>query len=202
MARGAYVTDYFHISEVSTEKRTQFTMKKRKNMELEKKQKSHFPLMIVIAGLLIGILLKLFVIDILHVSGTSMVPAIKDKSIVVVNKLAYGIVSPTKGKLFAQWSSPRPDDIVIYLYNNKIVVKRCVAVSSTPLEYSTDPLYTLCVGDKLIPLSESQYKRMKNSDVVPAGYILAVGDNYDVSVDSRTYGFVSEKNILGRVICR
>jgi signal peptidase I len=30
--------------------------------------------------------------------------------------------------------------------------------------------------------------------------ILAIGDNAENSIDSRNYGFVSQKNILGRVI--
>lgn len=160
------------------------------------------PSVIIIIGLCIGILLKLFVIDILHVSGTSMVPVLKDHSVVIVNKLAYGIVQPTGGKLTVQWAKPKQGDVVIYLYDNKIVVKRCVATAGTPLEYSTDPVYTLHVGDKKITLTETQYHRIKDSTAVPQGYILAIGDNYAVSVDSRMYGFVSEKNILGRVLCK
>lgn len=160
------------------------------------------PAAIIIIGLCIGILLKLFVVDILHVSGTSMVPALKDHSVVIVNKLAYGIVQPSGAKLAVQWAKPKQGDVVIYLYDNKIVVKRCVAAAGTPLEYSTDPVYTLHVGDKKITLTESQYHRIKDSTVVPQGYILAIGDNYAVSVDSRMYGFVSEKNILGRVLCK
>ena len=44
--------------------------------------------------------------------------------------------------------------------------------------------------------------RLKDAAQVPDGYILAVGDNYEVSVDSRDYGFVSVKNVLGKVLCK
>ena len=40
----------------------------------------------------------------------------------------------------------------------------------------------------------------QNSAVVPEGYVLAIGDNYSQSIDSRTYGFVPVKNILGKVL--
>ena len=93
-------------------------------------------------------------------------------------------------------------DVVIYLYNNKIVVKRCVACEGQSLEYSSNPIYTVKVGDNEIPLTESQYMRLKDAAQVPEGYILAVGDNYEVSVDSRDYGFVSVKNVLGKVLCK
>lgn len=157
---------------------------------------------ITCCGLLAGLFLKLFVIDVLHVSGRSMEEAIHDGSTLVVNKLAYGIVKPFGQSLLVQWKSPAQNDVVIYLYNNKIVVKRCVATEGQSLEYSTDKLYTLKTGDKNIPLTESQYLRFKDIKCVPEGYILAIGDNYEESVDSREYGFVNKKNVLGKVLCK
>lgn len=157
---------------------------------------------IICLGLFTGLFLKLFVVDILYVSGTSMEPTIKNNSTIIANKLQYGISLPYTEKLFVQWANPKKNDIVIYLYNDKIVVKRCVAVSGELLEYSSNPLYTLRVGEKEIPLTENQYKKISSFSSVPKGYILAIGDNYQDSVDSRTYGFVSVKNILGKVICK
>lgn len=169
------------------------------NSAVSKSNKSF--ILILCAGVFLGFLTKLFVIDVLHVSGTSMEPAIKDGTTLAVNKLAYGIILPYSDKLLVQWAKPKRGDIVIYLYNNKIVVKRCVALSGDLLEYSSDSVYTLYVGGKEIPLTEVQYKNLRNTSEVPDGYILAVGDNYESSVDSRNYGFVSERNILGKVIC-
>ena len=137
-------------------------------------------------GLIAGLFLKLFVIDFLHVSGTSMEGAIKDGS----------------DRLLIQWNRPKVGDIVIYMYNNKIVVKRCAAVSEQSLEYSANSLYNLKIGDKNIPLTKEQYFNLKDCSQVPEGYILAIGDNYEKSVDSRDYGFVSVRNVLGKVICR
>lgn len=147
-------------------------------------------------------MLKLFVVDILHVKGTSMQPSLKDGQTVIVNKLSYGIVKPFSDTLITEWSEPKVNDIVIYLYNNKIVVKRCLAVQDTPLEYSVDSGYTLIVGTTKIPLTDLQYHRMQSSMVVPKGMILAIGDNFAQSIDSRTYGFVPVRNIIGKVVCK
>ncbi|MBQ6782249.1 MAG: signal peptidase I [Treponema sp.] len=157
---------------------------------------------VVCVGLAIGLVLRLFVVDVLHVSGKSMHPAIKDGDTLIVNKLAYGIVIPYGEKLLVQWKEPKAGDIVIYLYNNKIVVKRCVAIGGESLAYSDDTVYTVSVGDTKIPLTESQWRNLRGIDSVPKGYIFAVGDNYEESIDSREYGFVSVRNILGKVICR
>lgn len=133
-----------------------------------------------------------------------MIPALHDGDKIFVNKLAFGIVEPYGEKLLIQWAKPKTGDIVIYLYDDKIVVKRCVAVSGDKLEYSSDSDYNfiLKTNGKEIPLTQSQFENLKNADKVPDGYILAVGDNYAESVDSRTYGFVSVKNVLGKVICK
>ncbi len=164
-------------------------------------KKNHFWL-IVCVGIFIGVVLKLFVVDFLHVSGRSMMPSINDGETIVVNKLAYGIVKPYGESLLVQWAAPKEGDVVIYLYKDKIVVKRCIAVSGDLLEYSANQLYTLKINGNDIPLNEIQYNNLKGSECVPDGYILAVGDNYDESIDSRTYGFVSTKNILGKVLCK
>ncbi len=160
--------------------------------------------LIVCLGLLAGFFLKLFVFEVLTVSGESMSPCLADGDRLFVSKLAYGLCEPYGEKLLVQWKKPERGDIIIYLYNNKIVVKRCVAVSGDELEFSADNEYNhlLKAGDFSIPLNQVQYLNLKDSACVPQGYILAIGDNYEVSVDSRTYGFVSERNILGKVLCK
>lgn len=156
----------------------------------------------IIIGVLLGVSLKFFVIDILHVKGSSMEPTISNGKTIVVNKLAYGIVKPFGDKLLVQWSEPKVNDIVIFLYNNNLVVKRCVATSGTLLEYSSNSGYTLSVGEKNIPLTDIQYHKIKASNSIPKGMILAVGDNYKESIDSRNYGFIPTRNIIGKVICK
>lgn len=151
---------------------------------------------------LIALLTKLFILDIVLVSGTSMMPNIKDGQTIFINKLAYGIVKPFSSSFLTQWKTPKENDIVIYLYNDKMVVKRCVATELTPLEFYQNTEYSMKVNDKIIPLKEEQYQRIKNSSFVPEGMILAIGDNYTESVDSRNYGFVSVKNIIGKVLCK
>ncbi len=175
----------------------------RKNMNSQNLSKSNkHALLIICLGIFAGVLLKLFVIDFLHVSGISMEPAIKDKSVLAVNKLHYGLIKPWSNHLLVKWRKVQPGDAVIYLYNNKIVVKRCAAVSGQLLEYSAKPVYTLKTGDKVIPLTKLQYLNLCTVNQVPEGYILAVGDNYEHSIDSRDYGFVKEINVLGKVLCR
>ncbi|MBQ0040327.1 MAG: signal peptidase I [Treponema sp.] len=150
-------------------------------------------------GICIGIFIKFFVSDFLVVRGSSMEPVLHDGETIMVNKLAYGLTKPFGSSLLLSWSKPKKGEIIAFLYNNHLVVKRCVAVENTLLEYSTESGYTLKIQDKEYPLTELQYNLLKETTFVPSGTVLAIGDNFQHSIDSRTYGFVPVTNILGRV---
>lgn len=154
----------------------------------------------IFSGLIIGIVLKMFVIDFLHISGSSMSPALRNTDTVVVNKLKYGLVVPFKGKFFVQWAEPKKNDVVIFFHDNKIVVKRVKAVSGDSIDFSTDKGYILNVNGQEIPLTIEQYASLKDFQTVPQGFVMVLGDNLAESLDSRDYGFVSVKNITGKII--
>jgi signal peptidase I len=156
----------------------------------------------LLAGLALGICVKMFAADFLRVSGPSMEPGISEGSHIFVLKLRYGLAVPLSSELLIQWSYPKKNDVVIYIYNNKTVVKRCAAVGGDILDYFWDSDYYVRVNGSAYALTEGQYQRLKHSETVPEGMIFAVGDNAGESVDSRHYGFVSVRNILGKVLCK
>lgn len=159
-----------------------------------------FIFLCIALGVAFGIVLKLFVIDILRISGTSMEPTLKNGSKVAVNKLAYGLLKPFRGEFFFQWNRPKTDDIVIYLHDNKIVIKRVIAVGGEKLEFSENSSYTVKINQKEISLTPVQFQRMKNFERIPEDFVFTLGDNQKDSIDSRDYGFVSVRNIMGKII--
>lgn len=148
-----------------------------------------------------GTLVKLFIMDIVHINGTSMEPTVHNGHAVIVNKLAYGIVKPFGSTLLCTWNSPKTGEIIIYMHENRLVIKRCAATSLCPLEYSSDKGYTLRVNTVDYPLTEEQFVTMQAFKTVPENMILAIGDNYTESIDSRTYGFIPVHNVLGKALC-
>ncbi len=159
-----------------------------------------FIFLCIAIGIAAGIIFKLFIIDILHISGTSMEPTLKNGSKVAVNKLSYGLVKPFRGEFFFQWNKPKLNDIVIYLHDNKIVIKRVIAVGGDQLEFSENSSYTVRINQKEISLSQAQFQRMKNFEKIPEDFVFTLGDNQKDSIDSRDYGFVSVRNIMGKII--
>lgn len=156
----------------------------------------------IFLGISIGVLIKVFILDIILINGESMEPNFHAGQIALVNRMAYGLNRPFSDVLMTSWSSPKIGDVVIYMIDDIQVIKRCVAVEGDLLEYSSDSGYNLTVEGRSFPLTEEQFHRMKDFGSVPEGTVMTIGDNHDVSIDSRTYGFVSVKNILGKVICK
>lgn len=156
----------------------------------------------LLSGVCIGILLKIFAVDIVRVSGESMAPALKNGSFICINKLAYGIALPLQSVLLIRWAKPHAGEIITYVHDGKTVVKRCAATEGTVLEFSSGFKYGVTVGEKVYPLTERQYQRIKFDTVVPENTVLAIGDNSGFSVDSRDYGFVPIDGILGRAVLR
>lgn len=154
-------------------------------------------------GIFVALFLKLFCLDFLTISGTSMAPTLKENQTIVINKLAYGLNKPFSSEFLIQWASPKKDDVIIFLHDNKIVVKRAVLLQNEYLEILYNEQYNyyyIQVGQRKIKINGEQKKNLEKCSTVPKGYVFAVGDNDVLSIDSRDYGFVSVKNITGRVI--
>ena len=155
---------------------------------------------LIFFGLLIGLFAKLFVFDFLKISGKSMEPTLSSGNRIIINKVAYGIQNPFTKNYFFTWKSPKKNDIVTFLNDNKIVVKRCVLTEGDSLEILVDSGYYLLINNQQVSLSEFQYLKFAGTKTVPSGYIFDLGDNFLYSVDSRDYGFVSTKSIKGKAI--
>jgi signal peptidase I len=158
------------------------------------------PIFVFFSVVLVALAVKLFVLDVLFVSGPSMSPAISHGTLVAEYRLAWGIPVPFSNAYLVRWGSPQAGDVVIYPINGRYVVKRCLASEGIPLEFSNERGYSVRVGDATIPLDETQYKKMKDAECVPDGMLFALGDNMAESRDSRDYGFVSIDSIRGKAL--
>ena len=96
----------------------------------------------------------------------------------------------------------------MYRKDGHFTVKRCLGISEEPIEFSKklgyNYDYSMKVSGKNIPLTAVQFRNLGGmSDEekvrVPAGYVLALGDNLKESYDSRDYGFVLVDGIYGKV---
>lgn len=148
----------------------------------------------------LALFFKLCIVDCMYVSGPSMAPLLRHGSYILEFKLAWGIPVPFTNTYLLRWGKPKTGDIVIYTWLDRYVIKRIAATENTPLVFTEKSGYSVKIGDRSVPLSESQYAHLRWANAVPQGMIFALGDNLSESRDSRDYGFVSLDSIRGKVL--
>ena len=136
----------------------------------------------------IAVLVANLWLPILQVTGTSMSPTLEEGQILMASK----------GNAF------KTGDVIAFYLNNKILVKRVIAMPGDWVNISDDG--TVYVND--IALDEPYLKEKSLGDCnidlpyqVPESKIFVMGDNRSVSLDSRNtaIGCISEEQVVGKV---
>ncbi len=139
-------------------------------------------------------LIVTFGFQVARVEGLSMAPTLDDQDRLIVNKLVYRI------------SSPRRSDIVMLYYPlnpDKSFVKRVIAEEGDQVRIVDGRVY---VNDVPLPDDYVPEEYRSHDDwgpqVIPEGYYFVMGDHRNNSSDSRHWGMVPKKYIIGKVQVR
>jgi signal peptidase I len=139
-------------------------------------------------------LIVTFCFQVARVDGLSMAPTLQDHDRLIVNKLVYEL------------GEPRPGDIVMLYYPlnpEKMFVKRVIAKEGDTVRIVDGHVY---VND--VPLHDDYVpEEFRSHDdwgptVVQQGYYFVMGDHRNNSSDSRHWGPVPKKYIVGKVKVR
>jgi signal peptidase I len=139
-------------------------------------------------------LIVTFVCQVARVEGQSMAPTLEDQDRLIVNKFAYRI------------GDPRRNDIVMLYYPvnpDKSFVKRIIAEPGDEIHIVDGRVYVndVPVKDDYVPAhyrSHDDYGPVH----VKEGYYFVMGDHRNNSSDSRHWGEVPKKYIIGKVQLR
>ena len=139
-------------------------------------------------------LLITFVGQVARVDGQSMEPTLENQDRLIINKLAYQLHAPQVG------------DIVMLLWPtdpSKTFVKRIVAGPGDTIRSVDGHLYRneIPVTDDYVPISYRMHDTWPPR-TLEQGYYFVMGDHRNNSSDSRDWGQVPVKYILGKVQIR
>lgn len=141
------------------------------------------------------LLIKMFVVDVYGVAGPSMEPTVKDRSTIAGIKY-------DKAYTYAE--------IVLFKRpgRNEIMLGRIVALPGDTVRIEEGLFYLN--GEELIEeyldaetvtvVSESGHVKEGVDISIPANQFFIMGDNRDVSIDSRDWGLVPEENIEAKYL--
>ncbi len=149
--------------------------------------KSTIAILIVVAAA--AVLVATLWMPVLRIYGSSMTPTLQDGQIVVTVKT----------------SSFKQGDIVAFYHGNKLLIKRYIAGSGEWVNIDEDGNVTVN-GEALDEpyITEKAYgeTNIELPYQVPDNRIFVMGDNRDVSIDSRstTVGCIADDQIVGKVV--
>jgi len=139
-------------------------------------------------------LIVTFGFQVARVDGLSMAPTLEDHDRLIVNKLVYEL------------GDPRPGDIVMLYYPinpEKMFVKRVIAKEGDTVRIVDGRVYVndIPLHDEYVP-AEFRSHDDYGPQVVQQGYYFVMGDHRNNSSDSRHWGPVPKKYIVGKVKVR
>ncbi|MEQ1731870.1 MAG: signal peptidase I, partial [Vicinamibacterales bacterium] len=139
-------------------------------------------------------LIVTFGFQVARVEGLSMAPTLADQDRLIVNKFAYRMGAPRRGDIVMLYYPLNPD---------KSFVKRVIAEEGDTVRIVDGRVF---VND--VPMQDDfvspEYRSHDDfgPTVIPEGYYFVMGDHRNNSSDSRHWGFVPKKYIIGKVQLR
>lgn len=145
-----------------------------------KKLKELMPYIIIVVVVL---LVRSFIVTPGLVNGSSMEPTLYNNELVLINKIGLN-------KGIDRY------DIVVVKYENSTIIKRVIGLPYETVEYIDDTLYI--DGEIVNTKVDFEYTKDFKLTAGKNEYIV-LGDNRNISKDSRIIGPVKERDIIGKV---
>lgn len=139
----------------------------------------------------VAVLIATLWLPVLQIYGHSMTPTLEDGEILFSVKT----------------SDFEPGDIISFYYNNKILVKRVIALPGEWVNMDEDG--TVYINEDKLDEPYVTDRALGDTDIdlpyqVPDGKVFVMGDHRSTSVDSRNtaVGCVAQEQIVGKIIFR
>lgn len=116
-----------------------------------------------------------------------MYPTLDDKDIMILNKIGYEV------------NGLERFDIVVVKYYDKYLIKRVIGLPGDNIKYKDNKLY---INDKEVKLDMKFHNTNDFVSETKDNEYFVLGDNREVSKDSRILGNFTKDKIIGKVNIR
>jgi signal peptidase I len=151
----------------------------------------------IVISLIIVVPIRMFVMQPFVVSGLSMFPTFDDKEYLIVDELSYNFRNPVRG------------EVVIFKYPKNpsiFYIKRIIGLPGETVKVAGNTVTIINTEHPEGFLIDQPYIETDSGTTdeltLKAGEYFVMGDNRGASSDSRYWGAVPRKNIIGRAYLR
>jgi len=157
---------------------------------------------VVIISLAIIIPVRYFLIQPFYVKGASMEPSFHDHEYLIINEIGYRFNDPQRG------------DIIVFRYPkdpSQYFIKRIIGLPNEKIKIKEGEIYIfneqypngLILDEDVYLLEDIETPHLgKTEFILEADEYFVLGDNRDASLDSRRFGPVPRRLIIGRAWVR
>jgi signal peptidase I len=165
----------------------------------------------IIIALVIALVIRAFIVQAFKIPSSSMEPTLQIGDRLFVNKFIYGARIPLTDITFPALKEPQRGDIIVFRSQEppkKDFIKRLVALGGETVGIRRGRIYINgkeLTGPDSVTMRDYSNKGDYGAEgavvKVPEGSYFMLGDNTDNSRDSRYWGFVPRKDIIGKAMC-
>ncbi len=167
----------------------------------------------IIVAVLLALFIRSFILQAFKIPSGSMLPTLKIGDHLLVNKFIYGTKIPfSGGKQVLDWKAINRGDIIVFRFpkdRSIDYIKRVIGLPGDRIQVKNKKVLVNneAVDDPhayftsaTIMSSHAGPRDNFGPVTVPDGKVFVMGDNRDNSYDSRFWGFVDKKDVLGKAL--
>lgn len=163
----------------------------------------------IVIAFLLAMVIRAFVVQAFKIPTGSMRPTLMEGDLILVNKFIYGAKVPFTNIRLPKLTEPKRGDVIVFIYpedTKKDFIKRLIALPAETFQIIEGKIY---INEKplLEPTFTSRFYYNRGDFAIegqkltiPDDSYFVLGDNSGSSKDSRYWGFVPKKNILGKAM--
>jgi signal peptidase I len=151
---------------------------------------------IVAGALILAVIVKTFLFQAFYIPSLSMYPTLHKGDRVLVNKVSYDLHDIHRGDIVVFERPPgEPTSI-------KDLIKRVIGLPGDVIEGRDGIVYVNGTALEESYIDPGDRTENLPKQTVPAGELFVMGDNRNNSEDSRVFGPIPEKTVVGRAFVR
>lgn len=163
----------------------------------------------ILIAFVLAMFIRTFIVQAFKIPTGSMRPTIIEGDLILVNKFIYGAKIPFTNLRLPAFAKLKRGDVIVFIYPEdpkKDFIKRLIALPGETVEIKNGTIY---INDHplLDPVFNQRFYYNRGDlaaegqkIIVPPDSYFVLGDNSASSKDSRYWGFVPWKDILGKAM--
>ncbi len=160
----------------------------------------------IIIAFVLAMVIRTFIVQAFKIPTGSMRPTLLEGDRILVNKFIYGAKIPFTDLRLPGLRKPQRGDVIVFIYPEdpkRDFIKRLIAFAQEKVQIKNGTIYVNAkpldnpIFNQIYYYNRGEYANEDEEIVVTPHSYFVLGDNSSSSRDSRYWGFVPEKNLVG-----